>query len=177
MITKEANGVGRFAVEFELANYIDVTDAERGLLDPDRVRRATLRGTVDPGATRLVLPAKLVKQLGLPYRAKVKVRYANRESAVRDSVNMAFVKLLGRDGVFSAVVEPKRRTALIGAIVLEELDFLVDCTNQRLIPRDKRIVVNEIEQVRRELPRNVGGVTCDVFSSGRSSAHCSSQAR
>jgi hypothetical protein len=37
------------------------------------------------------------------------------------------------------------RTALIGAIVLEELDFLVDCTNQRLIPRDKRIVVNEIE--------------------------------
>jgi predicted aspartyl protease len=145
MITRGAKRVGRFAVEFELANNIDVTDAERGLLEPAKVRRTTIRGTVDPGATRLVLPAKVVQQLGLPFKGKVSVRYANRETAVRDSVKAAFVKLLGRDGVFSAVVEPKRRTALIGAIVLEELDFLVDCTNQRLIPRNMRIVVNEIE--------------------------------
>ncbi len=137
--------MGRFAVEFELANNIDVTDAERGLLAPDKVRRVTIKGTVDPGATRLVLPAKVVQQLGLPSKGKVQVRYANRETAVRDVVKAAFVKLLRRDGVFTAVVEPKRRTALIGAIVLEELDLLVDCTNQRLIPRNKRIVVNEIE--------------------------------
>jgi hypothetical protein len=51
---------------------------------------------------------------------------------------------LGRDGVFTAVVEPKRRTALIGAIVLEDLDFLVDCT-QQLVPRDPRFVVSEVE--------------------------------
>jgi predicted aspartyl protease len=145
MKTKGANGVGRFAVEFEIANDLDVSDAERGLLEPDKVRRVTIRGTVDPGATRLVLPEKVVQQLGLPSKGKVKVRYANRESAVRDVVKSALVKLLGRDGVFTAIVEPKRRTALIGAIVLEELDFLVDCTAQRLIPRNKRYVVNEIE--------------------------------
>jgi hypothetical protein len=38
--------------------------------------------------------------------------------------------------IFTAIVEPKRATALIGAIVLEDLDPLVDCTNQRLVPRD-----------------------------------------
>jgi hypothetical protein len=47
--------------------------------------------------------------------------------------------------VFTAVVEPNRKTALIGAIVLEDLDFLVGCTGQRLIPRDPRYVVSEIE--------------------------------
>ena len=35
--------------------------------------------------------------------------------------------------------------ALIGAIVLEDLDLLVDCTNQRLVPRDPKYVVSEIE--------------------------------
>jgi hypothetical protein len=36
-------------------------------------------------------------------------------------------------------------TALIGAIVLEDLDLLVDCTKQKLYPRDPDFVVSEIE--------------------------------
>jgi hypothetical protein len=64
---------------------------------------------------------------------------------VRDAVKGVYVKLLGRDGVFTAVVEPKRRSALIGAIVLEDLDFVVDCTSQKLVPRDPRFVVSELE--------------------------------
>jgi hypothetical protein len=54
-------------------------------------------------------------------------------------------ELLGHDGVFTAVVEPKRKTALIGAIVLEDLVFLVDRTLQQLVPRDPRFIVSEIE--------------------------------
>jgi hypothetical protein len=56
-----------------------------------------------------------------------------------------YLQLLGRDSVFTAIVEPNRRKALIGAIVLEDLDFLVDCTQQRLVPRDPRFIVSEIE--------------------------------
>ncbi len=52
---------------------------------------------------------------------------------------------MGRHGIFTAIVEPKRRRALVGAIVLQDLDYLVDCTNQRLVPRDPRFVVSEIE--------------------------------
>jgi predicted aspartyl protease len=145
MKTRGAKEVGRFAVQFEVANHVDVVDAQRGLLPPDKVRRLTLSGVVDSGATRLVLPAKVVQQLGLPPQGKVKVRYANNETATRDAVKGVHVQLLGRDGVFTAVVEPKRRTALIGAIVLEDLDFVVDCTGQRLVPRDPRYVVSELE--------------------------------
>lgn len=145
MIDKGANRLGRFAVQFEVANNIDVGDERRGLLEPEKVRRISLAGVVDSGATRLVLPEKVVKQLGLPLRGKVQVRYANNRTATRDAVKDVYVRLQGRDGVFTAVVEPRRQTALIGAIVLEDLDFLVDCTGQRLLPRDPRYVVSEIE--------------------------------
>ena len=145
MRSKGANDVGRFAVQFDVANHIDVIDSQRGLLDPDKVRRLTISGVVDSGATRLVLPEQVVKQLGLPSRGKVKVRYANNHTATRNAVEEVYVQLLGRHGVFTAVVEPKRQTALIGAIVLEDLDFVVDCTQQRLVPRDPRFVVSEIE--------------------------------
>ena len=47
--------------------------------------------------------------------------------------------------MFSAVVEPKPDTAIIGAIVLNDLDFLVDCTKLFLVPRDPDYVVSEIE--------------------------------
>ena len=145
MRSKGANGVGRFAVQFEVANHVDVIDSQRGLLEPDKVRRLTISGVVDSGATRLVLPEQVAKHLGLPFRGKVKVRYANNHIATRNAVKEVYVQLLGRDGVFTAVVEPKRQTALIGAIVLEDLDFVVDCTQQRLVPRDPRFVVSEIE--------------------------------
>jgi predicted aspartyl protease len=140
-----ANNVGRFAVEFEVANLGDILRARDGILAKEKVRRLTMSGVVDSGATRLVLPQVVVKQLGLPTKGKVKVRYANNQTATRDAVKEVFVRILDRDGVFTAVVEPKRKTALIGAIVLEDLDFVVDCTQQRLVPRDPRFVVSEIE--------------------------------
>jgi hypothetical protein len=83
MKAKGANGVGRFAVEFEVANHGDVVKAREGLLAPDKVRHLIIQGTVDSGATRLVLPEKVVKQLGLLFKGKVKVTYANRAPATR----------------------------------------------------------------------------------------------
>jgi hypothetical protein len=60
-------------------------------------------------------------------------------------VSNVWLQLLGRDGVFSAVVEPDRPDALIGAIVLEELDLLVDCTTQTLRPRESDSILTETE--------------------------------
>src|SRR5260370_29907015 len=137
--------VGRFHVQFEVANYRDVILAEKGLLDPGKVRRGKLRGLVDCGAPRLVLPETVVKKLGLPVTKQVRVRYADRRRRIRDAVSDAYVDLLGRSGVFSATVEPKRRTALIGAIVLEDLDFVIDPSGERLVPRDPKFVVSEIQ--------------------------------
>jgi hypothetical protein len=55
------------------------------------------------------------------------------------------VELLGRHSVFRATLEPKRETALIGAIVLEDLDFLIDPRKECIFPRDPDIEMFEAE--------------------------------
>ena len=109
------------------------------------MRRETIRGLVVPDATRLVLPGAVAQRLGLRSIAPGKVQYEDGRSEMRDRVDDVHVEIQGRDGVFSAIVEPRRSEALIGAIVLEDLDFLVDCAQQKLIPRDPTCVVSEIE--------------------------------
>jgi hypothetical protein len=86
-----------------------------------------------------------VKRLGLPPAAPINVRYADGRRGRRKQAQGVFAQLLGREGTFTAVVEPKRETALIGAFVLEELDLLVDRTQQRLVPRDPSGPLSEIE--------------------------------
>jgi hypothetical protein len=60
-------------------------------------------------------------------------------------VSNVWLQLLGRHGVFTAVVEPDREDALIGTFVLEELDLLVDCATQSLYPREPDAILTEIE--------------------------------
>ena len=116
-----------------------------GALDPTQIRRARISGVVDSGASELVLPEKVAKELGVPKGERIKVRYADGRRATRDLVDDVRLKLMGRQGTFQAIVEPRRKNALIGAIVLEVLDFLADCKRQRLVPRDPRFKLGEIE--------------------------------
>jgi len=145
MRARGGNGVGRFSVDLEVANYADIIRAEDGTLPLAKVRRRTIRAVVDSGATKLVLPEALVKELGLPRGDKIKVRYADGRTAQRRGAEGVYVELLGRHGTFTAVVEPNRESALLGAIVLEDLDLLVDCPNERIVPRDPHVVIHEIE--------------------------------
>lgn len=146
------NSVGLFSVEFQVANYEDVIKAREKLLAKDKLRCLTIRGLVDSGAAKLVLPTSVVKQLGLPLASKAKVRYADGRTRTRDTVQGVQVEIQGRQGIFTAIVEPTRSEALIGAIVLEDLDFLVDCQSQRLVPRDPRFIIAPIETLRDENP-------------------------
>lgn len=146
MMVVEGQEVGRIAMEFEIANNYDIALALNGQLDPAKIRRKKLKGTIDPGATLCVLPASVVKELGLPIaKSKVSVRYADGRRCLREVADEVRVYLQGRDATFNAIVEPKRRTALIGAVVLETLDFLVDSRRERLVPRDPDYKTYEVE--------------------------------
>jgi predicted aspartyl protease len=137
--------MGRVSVALDVSNNRDIVAVELGTLQPDKVRHARIQGVVDSGAVHLVLPASVARELGLASRRTIKVRYADGREAIRDTVSNVYVELLGRDAVLPAVVEPRRKDALIGAIVLEALDLLVDCITQRLIPRDPTTMITEIE--------------------------------
>ena len=136
---------GRVTLEFTIANGLDVSLARVGGLAPDQIRRVTLPGVVDSSSMRLVLPESAVRQLGLTPSGQATVRYADRRTASRSIVKDVSVELPGRQGVFTALVEPSRTDALIGAIVMEDLDFLVDCASQTLRPRDPNGIVAEVE--------------------------------
>lgn len=140
-----SNGVGRFSVEFDLANYSDVVAVELGVIQPDQIRSMRVSGMVDTGATDLVLPKSVVDQLGLRQTGNASVRYADGRREPKRVVGFAKLDLLGRYDIFSAIEEPNRNDALIGAIVLEELDLVVDCKNMRLEPRDPNQILAEIE--------------------------------
>jgi predicted aspartyl protease len=137
--------VGRFSVEFEVANHEDVVQARKGFLPPEKVRRSRLSGVVDTGVARLVLPATVVAELGLPDAGQITVRLADGRREPKTVVGDVQLEIQGRSSVFTAVVEPGRGDALIGAIVLEELDFIPDCTRQALLPRDPHGLIAEID--------------------------------
>ena len=145
MRSKGANGVGRFSVDVEVANNGDLELMYRGLLPPDQVRRETIPGVVDSGAAMLVLPQAVVKRLGLRLGNTVQVRYADGRRTQRREAKGVSLKLLGREDTFTALIEPRRQNALIGAIVLEALDLLVDPRTQRVVPRDPSGAIYEIE--------------------------------
>jgi predicted aspartyl protease len=136
---------GRFSVEVEMSNDEDVYRASAGIIPPEQIRRARVRGVVDTGATRLVIPAVLAQQLGLGISGSTKVRYADGRTAERPIAQRIRLAYGGRESIFNAIVEPGRESVLIGAIVLEDLDFLVDCIGQRLVPRDPNQIISEVE--------------------------------
>jgi predicted aspartyl protease len=143
--TYRVNTMGRVTAELIITNNRDLQMAEGGALAPEKVRRFQLEGTVDTGATFLVLPTDVADRLGLPKSRELTIQYADRRTATRTLVGQVTVELLGRSSTFDAILEPDRTTALIGAVVLETLDLLVDCTNNRLYPRDPNRMIFEVE--------------------------------
>jgi hypothetical protein len=129
---------GRGGVDLEVANGDDLILADRGRMRRDQVRREVVRGVVNPSVTRLVLPETVVQRLGLPLGALAPVRYTDGRRGRLPLVHGVFVRLLGRDGVYTAISDPNRETAILGAIVLADLDLVVDDTGRRLVPRDPR---------------------------------------
>lgn len=145
MVADQEPKMGRFSVEVELTNQEDLFRVKAGLIPANEVRRTRIRGVVDTGATRLVIPAAVAQQLGLDSTKSASVRYADGRTAVRAVAENVRLACGGRESVFNAIVEPGRESALIGAIVLEDLDFVVDCSSQKLVPRDPNRIVSEIE--------------------------------
>jgi predicted aspartyl protease len=118
---------------------------KQGRSAPDEIRRVAIDGVIDTGSTRMVLPKSVVDLLGLPKTGYAMVHHGDRSSQQRDMVKDAFVRLLNRGGVFNAIVEPNRTDALIGAIVMEDLDLIVDCGKNEVKPRDPNTIISEVE--------------------------------
>jgi clan AA aspartic protease len=101
-------------------------------LDPRR--SVELDAVVDTGATMLVLPIEIVERLGLKKVRDVRVRYANGGSEPKGIYGIVNVEIKGRAGNFDVIAEAEGTQPLIGQIVLEELDLVVDPRSRLLVP-------------------------------------------
>jgi predicted aspartyl protease len=145
MNDKGDEAMGRVTLEVMVTNNRDLQLAEAGVLPREKVRSFHLQAVVDSGSTHLVLPADVAERLDLHRAGEITIRYADRRSESRPLVDQVQLEMLGRQSTFRAVLEPNRSTALVGAIVLEDLGFLVDCKNNKLTPRDPSGPVAEVE--------------------------------
>lgn len=134
----------RLVVDCKLANYSDMVLSADGLLAKATVRRRAIRGIVSSRTARLVIPKALAHQLGLRTSGEEKVIYADGRRALRDLVEDVYVQIQGRWGTYHAIVEPKRKSVIIGRIILNDLDFLIDSRKRRLVPRDPRFITSEL---------------------------------
>ncbi len=131
-MTQQESCMGAVRVQIKLTNTIDQVLVERGLLAPHLLREAETQGLVDTGALTLVVPSDIVQQLGLKIRSQQVAQFANGAQELVGVTEPVTIECEGRKTTLEALVVGNE--VLIGQVVLELLDLLPDCKNQRLIP-------------------------------------------
>ena len=124
--------MGAVRVKVKLTNAIDEALVSRGMLNPNMLRVYETEALVDTGAVRTVLPMSIALQLGLRIRGQQIAQYANGSEDSIGVTEPVIIELTGRETTEATLVTGDM--VLIGQTVLETLDLLVDCRNQRLIP-------------------------------------------
>ncbi len=124
--------MGEVRVKVKLTNAADQAMARRGKMKFEEVRSYEADAMVDTGAVQTVLPADVVKILGLDTPEQRGVRYANELTEVVPVTEAIIVEINNRRTNDEGLVLGGE--VLIGQPVLEKLDLHVDCANQRVIP-------------------------------------------
>lgn len=131
-ITLETD-VGRVVVSARIENLEDAWAVSRGNLPPDKVRAVEVSDAlVDTGCTVVGLPSRFIQQLGLMplYKRPVRTAGGLSETTVYGTVRLTIQGRYCPTDVFEV---PDDLPVLIGQVPLEQLDFVIDPKNQKLI--------------------------------------------
>ncbi|MGA1121311.1 MAG: retroviral-like aspartic protease family protein [bacterium] len=126
--------MGKVVIKALLSNNQDLTRLADGRIVVDQVRQQEQELIVDTGARAVGLPLSIIEQLGLPATRKVTVTLSDGSRQERQLYGELRVQVGDRDDVFSCVAKPECAPLLLGQLVLEALDLVVDCGRQQLIP-------------------------------------------
>jgi len=127
--------MGEVKVEVELENAADREMLRLGYIKEDRLRSLKIQALVEGGAVMLVLPQDVVEALGLHEVGKAIVTYADERKEERPLAGPVTVRVGKRETHVSCVVGPPGSEPLLGQVVLETMDLLVDCAQRKLVPR------------------------------------------
>ena len=130
--TKEEK-MGRVIEKVKVTNYLDIGMAQKKIIKENEIREVEIDAIVDTGATYLCLPPSVVSKLGLPLHKSVQIKTANGR-AIRRTYKGVEIELKGRSFVMEVMENDEETPALIGYLVLEAMDFVVDPKTQAVIP-------------------------------------------
>jgi clan AA aspartic protease len=124
--------MGQVHVRVVLTNHREAAMARLGQLDASRVHRYETEALIDTGAVRSAIPAAVAERLGLFRLRKTDAKYADGRVEEVDVTEAVAVEILGRETEMSPMILGEQ--ILLGVIVLEGLDLMVDCNRNRLVP-------------------------------------------
>lgn len=127
--------MGEVRVQVKLINATDERLVNRGLLNPNLLRVYETQALVDTGATRTVIPMKIVQLLGLRISGQQKAKYADARQETVGLTSSVTIQMEGLEATQTTLVAGDE--VLIGQTVLEELNLLVDCKGECLILNQK----------------------------------------
>lgn len=117
----------------KVTNWSDVALLSVGARK-EKPRTLETNAIVDTDAVKFYLKSSVIKELGLHPVGEVKSRTMSNRSEVRTVFSPVALEIQGRTGRFDVVEIPDSLPNIIGQIPLEDLDWVVDCRNQKLIP-------------------------------------------
>ena len=127
--------MGEVRVTAELSNAIETEMVKKNLLSAQAVSRIACDMLVDTGAVLILLPQEVIEKLRLSEGDKRIVVFAEERKAELKSYYGLMVKIGERKGYFECLEGPPNCEGLVGQIVLESLDLIIDPLNKTLVPR------------------------------------------
>ncbi|MGR3174973.1 MAG: aspartyl protease family protein [Candidatus Scalindua sp.] len=127
--------MGAKKIQIELENGADRYWFLQKKIKEKEIRQYQMDAIVDTGAVMLALPQEVVEELGLEVARTVVVTYADERKDERPVAGPVIIKIGKRFMNTDCIVGPPLSEALIGQVILEELDLIPDCQNQTLSPR------------------------------------------
>ena len=124
--------MGQVHVQVTLTNYREAVLARLGQFDASQVHRYETEALIDTGAVRSTIPAAVADRLGLFRISRTDAKCADGRVEEVEVTEAITVEIVGREMVTTAMILGEQ--ILLGVIVLEELDLMVDCYRQRLVP-------------------------------------------
>ena len=108
---------------------------EMGIGDPQGLRYEYVEALVDSGSTYNILPASLLRRLGVQARRSRTFRLADGRRIQRE-LGQTWVRINGEEYIAPAVFGDEDTQPLLGAVTLEIFQLGIDPVGMRLIPVD-----------------------------------------
>jgi predicted aspartyl protease len=129
----ETATMGKVIVSAKIDNLADLENVRTGQLTADQVRSVEVTDAlIDSGATGLLMPKRLIAQLGLGHLRTRTARTLNGDVTMR-TYRAVRLTVQGRDCISDVGELDDKYPVIIGQVPLELMDWVIDMRGQKLI--------------------------------------------